>query len=187
VQIPLALRCPGPGRLVYAIPVWYRVVMGFILAIFLAGFVVGGAHPGFLTWAVLAIVLLAGLYEETWIFDADQDRVIHRAGLVIAARSSAIDLAAIERFLIVPHVEGTIPGSEEERRDNATALRGSRSDDASEKRSRHKKPFLSLVLACADGTDYPVDRVPARNAAHHRELWARMAALCGKPLVDFQP
>ena len=78
---------------------------------------------------------------------------------------------------------GTIPGTEEERLENAAALRGERTDDGRGKPSRHKKPYLGLVLECLDG-QYLVDRVPARSAAGLRLAAARMAEECGIPLLD---
>jgi hypothetical protein len=187
MSISLVLRSPAPDRLVYALPVWYRVVMGAILAVLVAGLADAGGRPGILAWALLAIVVLAALYTEQWVFDAGSGKVTHRTGLLVAARSTVIPFAAIERFLITPHVEGTIPGTEDERYENAAALRGERGDDAGTRRARHKKPFLGLVLECESGDLYLVDRVSARAAGRLRELAARMADLCGKPLIDSEP
>jgi hypothetical protein len=80
-------------------------------------------------------------------------------------------------------VEGTIPGSEDERLENAAALRGARGDDGALRRSRHKRPFLGLVLECTDGAQYLIDRVPARNVARLREAAGRMADVCDVPLA----
>ena len=183
VSIPLVLRSPDADRLVFSIPVWYRTIMFGILAILLGGLFQLDGSPGGLACALLVIVAAGALYEEKWTFDAGQGQVTYRTGLIIAARSSVIDFKTIERFRIAPHVEGTIPGTEDERAENAAALKGGRGDDAGLKRSRHKKPFLALVMEC-EGTHYLVDRVPARKAARLRELSARMADFCGKPLVN---
>ena len=182
MSIPLVLRSPGPDRLVFGIPLWYRAVMFGILAIIMAALFQTGGNPGGLACALMVIVAAGALYEEQWTFDATRDRVTYRTGLTIAARTTVIDFAAIERFRIAPHVEGTIPGTEDERAENAAALKGGRGDDARVRRSGHKKHFLALVIEC-DGASYLVDRVPARNAARMREISARMAGICGKPLV----
>jgi hypothetical protein len=178
-SIPLVLRAPAATRLVFSIPVWYRLLMGVILLLLGAGLVQDGVRPGWPTWALLAVIALGALYEERWVFDADAGRVLHRAGLLVAARTRVIDFAVLERFLIAPHVEGTIPGTEDERNENAAALRG----EAGARRARQKKPYLALVLECRDGARYLLDRVPARNAAGLRATAARLAGICGKPLI----
>jgi hypothetical protein len=184
LSIPLVLRAPVSTRLVFAIPVWYRVLMGVILLVLTAVLIQDGGRPAWPMWALLAVVALGALYQEQWTFDADQGRVVHRAGLLIAARDRVIDFAVIEQFMIAPHVEGTIPGTEDERVENAAALKGGRGDDAGTRRVRHKKHYLALILECEDGTRYLVDRVPARNVASLRGTAARMAEFCNKPLVE---
>jgi hypothetical protein len=181
LEIPLILRSPRPDRLVYAIPGWYRLAMALILAALGAG-LPGGAAPGPWGWSVLALVALAGLYQESWVFDAGCGRVLHRVGLLSLQRSTVIPFAAIERFRLLPVVTGTVPGSEAERLGNAAALAGQRADDQGGRRQRHRKPFLDLVLECADGRRYLIDHLPARRAGKLRELGDRAAALCGKPL-----
>lgn len=184
VTIPLVLRAPADDRLVFTLPVWYRVMMTTMLAVLVAALAMDDARPGVLGLVVVALVALAALYEERWTLDGASGQVVHRAGLLFAARRQVIPMAAIEQFRLAPHVEGTIPGSEDERRENAAALRGARGDDADLRRARHKRPFLGLVLECSDGAHYLVDRVPARNAARLREAAGHMADLCGKPLTD---
>jgi hypothetical protein len=184
MEIPLVLTAPRPDRLVYTLPVWYRVVMGLILAIVATALVMGDSNPGFLGWLVLIILILGALYEERWILDAADGLATHRVGLVVSARSKVIEFLSIERFCIVPLVKGTIPGSEEEKAENAAVLKGARTDDGHFKRSRHKKPFLSLEIECTDGTRYLIDHVPARGGARLRAVAMQMAELCGKPVSE---
>jgi len=184
LSIPLVLRAPDANRLVFSFPAWYRALMGAILLVLIAGLVQEGARPGWPMWALLVIITLGILYQEQWTFDADRRRVAHKVGLLIAGRTQLIDFALIERFLITPHVEGTIPGTEDERDENAAALRGGRGDDAGARRARHKKHYLGLVMACQDGTNYLVDRVPAREVAGLRATAARLAEFCDRPLVE---
>lgn len=187
LSIPLVLSAPDATRLVFSIPIWYRALMGGILLVLIASLVQEGAHPAWPAWAVLAIVALGALYQEQWIFDTGQGRVVHKVGLLIGARTRVIDFAVVERFLIAPHVEGTIPGTGDERDENAAAARGGRGDDAGARRARHKKPYLGLVMACRDGVDYLVDRVPARDSAGLRQTAVRLAEFCAKPLVEPEP
>jgi hypothetical protein len=72
--------------------------MALILALLAAGLALGGLRPGPLAWAILALVILGGLYEESWSFDAAAGRVVRRAGLCFAPRRSVLPFGAIERF-----------------------------------------------------------------------------------------
>jgi hypothetical protein len=186
LSIPLVLRAPDATRLVFSFPAWYRALMGTILLVLIAGLIQEGARPGWPMWVLLAIVGFGVLYQEQWTFDTGRRRVVHKVGLPMAGRTLVIDFALIERFLIAPHVEGTIPGTKDERDENAAALRGGRGDDAGARRARHKKPYLGLIMACQDGANYLVDRVPARNVAGLRSTAARLAEFCDKPLVEFE-
>jgi hypothetical protein len=184
MSIPLVMRAQGPERLVLAFPVWYRAVMGAILALLVAALLQEGGSPGNLGKVLLAMAIYGLLYQERWTFDAAGARVIRQVGLMGASRSTETAFAAIEAFRIMPHVQGTIPGTEDERLENAAARRGARGDDAGTGRSAHKQPFLVLVMECGDGTNITVDRVSARGAAPFRQQAARLADLCGKPLTE---
>ncbi len=184
MSIPLALRPQGPDRLVLAFPVWYRVIMGTVMALLVASLFEAGGSPGCLGTFLLAAVAFGLLYQERWTFDASAGRVTRQVGVMGASRATETGFAAIERFRISPHVQGTIPGTEDERAENAAALRGGRGDDGGLTRAGHKKPFVALVMECEGGTHILVDRVSARRAAELRHRAARLADLCGKPLVE---
>jgi len=184
VEIPLVLSSPRPDRLVYALPIWFRVLMGGILALVATALLMGEDRPGALAWTVLVILLLSFLYDDRWVFDASKNHAVHRAGLLVGSKSTVIAFSAMERFCIVPLVKGTIPGSDDERAENAAALKGQRTDDGQLRRFRHRKPFLSLEIEGTDGTRYLVDHVPARCAEKLRGAASRMAELCGKPLSE---
>jgi len=172
------------GRLVYGIPLWYRILMAAILALVVASFAASAESPGVLGWIVLALVAFAALYEERWAFDAAGGMVAHRAGLVFAARRTAIDIGSIERFRIAPFVRGTIPGSADERIENAAALAGNRNDDGTARRSFTKKHYLRLICETNDGTILLIDTVSARKVDSLRRTAARIASACGKPLAE---
>jgi len=184
VEIPLVLTSPKPDRLVYGFPVWYRIVMGTILAIVAAALLLGDTRPGALAWLVMIILLLGTFYEDKWSFDGADQSARHQAGLMFLSRSRVVPFVQIERLRIVPLVRGTIPGSEDEKAANEAALKGTRTDDPTIKRERHKKPFLSLEIECADGTRFLVDHMPARKAEKLRSLASRIAEHCGKPVVE---
>jgi hypothetical protein len=158
--------------------------MAGILALLLLGLMLGGTAPGKLGWAMLVLAALGALYEERWVFDAGASRIVQRVGLLVAARGTVIPFDAVETFRIIPVVAGTIPGSQDEATENAAALAGSPTDPSGRRRPRHKKPFLDLVVECADGTRYLIDHRPSRHAAELRDVATQVAALCDKPLEE---
>ena len=184
MEIPLTLRSPSPDRLVYAVPRWFRASMAGILAVLVAGLLLGGKPPGVMGWAMLVLAAAGALYEERWVFDATAGRIVQRVGLRLAARSLVIPFESAETFRIIPVVAGTIPGSQDEVTENAAALAGTPTVDSRGKRARHKKPFLDLVVECVDGTRYLIDHRPARHAAELREVATQVAALCDKALEE---
>lgn len=184
MEIPLSLTSPRPDRLIYGFPVWYRVVMGVIVAVVCGALFLGDTRPGVFGWVVLAILVLAGLYEDRWSFDARDGKAEHKAGLVFLGRTVSLGFDQIDRFRVVPLVRGTIPGTEDEKVANEAALKGGRADDGSLRRERHKKPYLSLEIECLDGARYLVDHMPARKAEQLRLMASRIGDLCGKPVVD---
>ncbi|MDR3670047.1 MAG: hypothetical protein P4L36_04345 [Holophaga sp.] len=184
MEISFALSSPGPDRLVYGLPRWYRPFMALILVLLALGIRLGGVRPGPLAWTILMMAVLGGLYEDSWSFDAHLGRVAHRSGLCFMPRVMVLEFAAIERFRLIPLVAGTIPGSADERAENEAVLAGGRGDDHGHRRLRHRKPFLDLVIECAEGKRYLVDHLPARRSAGLRETGARLASLCAKPLAE---
>jgi len=181
--IPLALRSTRDDRLVYGIPLWYRIAMGLILAVIAAALYSSGEEPGVAGWIVLALTLLSFLYDERWTFDKGTRLVTYRSGLLFAARRSEIGFDALTAIALKPFVRGTIPGSEDEAVENKAAMEGGRGDDSSLKRVFFKKPYLCLVLEAEDGARYFVEAVPARRLPAFKEKAARIAAFCGKSLV----
>ena len=63
MEIPLALTSPRPDRLVYGFPVWYRVVMGGIVAVVCGALFLGDTRPGAFAWVVLVISLHKGAFH----------------------------------------------------------------------------------------------------------------------------
>jgi len=113
-------------------------------------------------WLLLALSALGVLYEERWTFGPSGAE--HAVGVLFAARKLRLDREALEALSLVPHVRGTVPGSEDEARENARALAGEQDTDPyGRKKSLWKRPYLILVLTARDGSDYAVDKVPARN------------------------
>ena len=114
--------------------------MGTVMALLVASLFEAGGSPGCLGTFLLAAVAFGLLYQERWTFDASAGRVTRQVGVMGASRATETGFAAIERFRISPHVQGTIPGTEDERAENAAALRGGRGDDGGLTRAGTRSP-----------------------------------------------
>ncbi|MDP3179190.1 MAG: hypothetical protein Q8M76_14885, partial [Spirochaetaceae bacterium] len=184
MEIPLVLRLARDGRLVYAIPAWYRAVMGFIAACVLASLFIAGGMPGIVGWIVIALVCFGGLYEERWTFDRSDQSVTHRAGLVFWSRETRVRTDSIATFRLSAFIRGSIPGSDSEKADKEAALALGRGDDFQRKRSSHKKAYLSIVMETVDGSSYLLNMMNARKGSALREAARNIAEHCGAPLIE---
>lgn len=184
MELPLKLIRHKDGGLHYAIPLWYRLLMAFIVAVVAGSMLIANVAAGPVAWILMVVVILAGLYEERWIFDPESRTIRNRTGLLVAARSLEIPFDEVELFRLVPHVRGTIPGSADEREQNEAALKASRGDDSSRRRQIYKRPYVGLILDRSDGSHYLIDSMNARRSPVLRQDAARMAACCGKTLLE---
>ena len=185
MEIPLVFRARKDGSLVYGLPLLFRAAMAALLALIAWALLMDGGAPSAAGWIAMAAVAFAALYEDRWIFDRHAGEIAHRVGLVFLARRTSIDLGEVTRFRIAPFVRGSLPGSADEAAQNEAALRGARADDSSRRRAAHQKPYLHILCEMQDGTRYFIDASTARKAAAMRAKAARIAAACGKELVEY--
>jgi len=175
------LRSKPDKSFVYGMPRTYRAVMALIFAFLSAAIAAAGEAPGVVAWAILAVVALAGLYEDKWTFDPKGGELSHRIGLLPLARRRTIPAASIARFRIEPFVRGTVPGS----RDEAEAKASLREKSGlGRKLSFVKKPYLCLVCETDDSSRYFIDAAEPRRADKLRSRAAAMASSCGVPLEE---
>lgn len=162
MELPFTLTETRDGRLRYGIALWYRVLAALIFGILSWTLSAQAEAPSVVAWLLLALSAFGVLYEERWTFGTAGAE--HAVGVLFAARTLRLDRETLEALSLVPHVRGTVPGSEDEARENARALSGEQDmDPYGRKKSLWKRPYLILVLAARDGSEYAVDKVPARN------------------------
>ena len=188
MELPLVLRLRDATRLDLGIPPWYRVAMGLMAGLIVAAMFAGEGAPSLIGWAFFAFVALAFFYEESWSFDTKAGRLSHRFGLIILAKTISVPLSEITGLRLVPWTRGTLPGSSEEKADDANTLavsRGAQDGQANPKllRAMHKKPFLALVCEC-ESQSLLLNIVPARNGTKLRAMAERIARHCGKNLSE---
>ncbi len=189
MEIPLVLSVDKNGRLVYTIPIWYRIALAGILAVVGVSVFVAGGDPGIGSWIIGAVLVLGILYEERWTADPAAKRIRHASGLLVAARSLDIPFDQIESFALSALIRGSIPGGEEEKTETRAAFAALNGETDSRDmkpmdRLFRKKAFINLVIKSTDGTVYLMNATPARRAASLREAGRRYAEICGKPFIE---
>ena len=187
MEISLVLRETKAGRLVYSIPLWYRIVMVLIALVIGASVWVTGGSPGALSWVVMALSVLAAFYEERWILDKEAGRLTHRFGLLFLARSVFIPVERIEGFRLRAFVRGTNPGSPGAAAESARILAAldptGDADAMKDRRSRLKMAYITLLCDDREGGALVLNTLPARRAPELREAGIRFARATGKDLV----
>ena len=188
MEISLVLRETKDGRLVYSIPVWYRIVMVVIAAVIGASVAVTGGSPGFFAWFVMALSVLAAFYEERWVLDRAGGRLTHRFGLLFLARSVFIPVERIEAFRLRAFVRGSNPGSPGAAEESARILSAlDPTGDANamhDRKSRLKKAYITLLCDDLEGGALVLNTLPARRADELKAAGARFADVAGKGLVQ---
>ncbi len=106
MQIHLSLRRSG-GVLVYGIPLWYRLSSALI-ALALAAAAVFSGGLGIAGNIIVAVAILAALYQERWTFDAPGDACGGRIGLVFAARGPSFRASDVARLRIDLFAKGRL-------------------------------------------------------------------------------
>lgn len=87
-------------------PISIRLVLGGIAGLVLAAMIAGNAFLPF-PIVLTSICVLASVYDERWIFDADTRTVTRRRGLLAFARSESIRFADIEELYVSHFVKGS--------------------------------------------------------------------------------
>ncbi len=168
MDIPLVLRKAKDGRLIYAVPLWYRIAMLLIGAVLVGAILVANDKPSAFEWVALALTLLAALYEERWTLDPAQQSLTHRYGLAFLARKVVLPFSRIEGFRLRAFVKGTAPGGRTEASDSARILGAIDStgdvDALRQSRSTLRKAFVTLLCDDLEGGGLVFNTLPARRA-----------------------
>ena len=181
MDLPFILTEGRDGTLRYGIALWYRVLAALILGILTGALTVQGEPPSIVGWLFLALSALGVLYEERWSFR--RDGVEHASGLIFAPRRLKLPRESLDVLRLVAHIRGAIPGSEDEAAWKSRALSGeTETNHYGKKNALWKRPYLILVLVARDGTEYAIDKVPARNLERIRRTAMRIGQRIGLEL-----
>lgn len=186
LELKIRFRTQKSGAFVGTIPGATRIVFAAIGAAFVAGAAVssGAASIGDLTGAlgpagiaVVAVVLLAVLYEERWTFDPSSRSIVYRFGLLFAAAKRVFPFDSIESVGLERFVKGVRPGEtpppEEDR--GGPRLFGN---------LFKPKAFRSLVLNLADGSRLVVETEGEKKAAALEAAALKISEMAGAPLEE---
>lgn len=189
MEITLVLREKTPGRLVYAIPLWYRLVMALISAILVAAIYVSGDGKGsVVSWIIVGIAALAALYEETWVLDKATASLSHRFGLVFLARTVSLPFDRIQSFRLRAFYKGSNPGTPASAGESAAILSSLNVDsDLSDLKGRNRmrrKAYITLICDDREGGGLVINTLPLRGAAGLKTVAARFAQEAGVALLD---
>ena len=183
MELPFSLTERADGSLRYGIAVWYRILAVAIFGVLLFAIVGQEAPPSILGWILLALSALGVLYEERWTFGPE--KALYRVGLIFAARNTVLPVGELSRLKLSPYTRGTVPGSQDETREASQALSGE-SDERFPGKGifSGKKTYLLLILEAEDGTEYVIDRVPARRRTWILSASQKIAGVLGITLGD---
>lgn len=149
-----------------------RLTHGFRVAFFLiAAFILFGTFStgGLALFPAILIVfsVLALLYDERWIFDA-QDRTVTRLfGLLFLHSRRTYSLDEAEYIEYGSFVEGSAMN---------------RGSDPTPKRRTFQRQFETLTLVMANGDRVDLDKHRGRDTGRLQEIGERLAEYCRLPL-----
>ncbi len=111
MEITLSLsfkkNADGSASIRYGIPLWYRILSLVILVIIVASIIlVQGTNA--LGLIILALSLLAALYEETWSIDESTKTVRSKTGLLFLAKRSSFAFGDIARMELNDFARGRV-------------------------------------------------------------------------------
>lgn len=191
MEIILTLREDKAGRLVYGIPIWYRLVMFGITALLAASLLVSQSSsdaPGssVVSWIIVGIALLAALYEETWVLDKSAATLSHRFGILILAKTITLPLARIQSFRLRAFYKGSNPGAPGAAGESTRILTALNADtdlsDLKERQKMRRKAYITLLCDDSEGGGLVVNTQPMRRAGALKLAAARLAEAAGVAL-----
>lgn len=151
----LQLRAHPDGRLIFAIPIGYKLLLLLIGVLILVSLIVtreegSGSilvRENTIPLIICLVSLLGAAYHECWIFDKTQRRVIHQNGLVFIHSNKVYDFTDLERIEISQFIKGRTGATRQTRRSLAF------------------RPIITLSLQLRDGRSFRLENY----RSYHRQ------------------
>lgn len=189
MEIPLKLISRKDGSLYYGIPLYFRLMIGGMLALIAAAIVMEDFHTGPVGWIVVILLILGVIYKEDWLFDAP-NRLIHGlVGFYPLFKRTDLSFEEVSYIQLAAFSRGTIPGSAEEKSSNQEAFDEMKGDTPKKgvkgmEFFQRKKLYIAMLLITKNDEHYLLDMVPARKASRLSSTGRALAALIGCSFLE---
>jgi hypothetical protein len=184
----LTLRELPDGRLSLCLPLFQRILLAAIGLLILLAMILTAPEgdkrlfvPANTVPLIITILsLLGALYQERWVFDRSQDRVVHQFGVLFAGASRRHRISEMKAVELEQFSKGLSGGSQpRESVDINSPLR---------RRSPGGLFFRAgqLLTLCLQGKDGSIHRLETYTASQRPRTVAtarRIAEYCGLPLI----
>jgi hypothetical protein len=171
----LVLGTPWTGRI---------VLLG--IALFLGGGMAANAAFTLIPGLLALIALAAAFYTEKWLFDHDQQRIVHTEGVLFLKRKKSIAFGELIRV----ELRNSRPTGDEARSDYEPESSGlSATPDQDLKpdppRKYRGRGFSGLFLILVDGREVNVHTTSIRKAQQQDRLGRMISQVCRKPFSTY--
>ncbi len=194
MEIPLRLISRKDGSLFYGIPLFFRIMMGGMLALIGAAIVLEEFQSGPIGWIAVGLLLLGFVYKEDWLFDPSNKTIRGVLGFYPLLKKTTLTFEEVAYIQLAAFSKGTIPGSEEEKSSNREAFEEMRGDVSKReiKRGgldilRRKRLYIALLIITKNEEHYLLDMVPARRASRLSNAGRALSALIGCSFFENLP
>jgi hypothetical protein len=190
VEIPLLLKKDPSGRLIYSIPLWYRIVTAIMIIAIVVALISSGGSPSIVAWIILVLLVFGLLYEERWGADTKEKQLLHSGGIWPFVKTTSVDFSELKGFRLSAFARGTVQGSAQERSEEARAYAIMEGRDKPNPGIKsflgmgHIKPYIHLIADATEGRAYLIDSLPARKASRLKKAGSALAEACGVPMFE---
>jgi len=165
----LQLKQLPDGRLIFKIPLSYKILLFLIGGLILVSLIITGeegsggilVRENTIPLIICFLSFLGAAYRERWIFDRGQDQLIYQHGISALHVNKVYRISDLERIEIAQFVKGKA-GSAQPR-----------------KRSIAFRPVVTLSLQTKNGSNFRLENYRASHRTRVETTARRIAEYCG--------
>ena len=170
----LQLKQLPDGRLIFAIPLGYKILLFLIGLLILVSLIITrqeGSGSIFVQENTIPLIIcflsfLGAAYHERWIFDKEEDQVIYQHGISALHGNKVYRISDLQRIEIAQFVKG-----------KAGAVQTA-------KRSIAFRPVVTLSLQTKDGSNFRLENYRISHRTRVETTARRIAEHCGIPYIN---
>jgi len=177
----LQLKQLPDGRLIFKIPLSYKILLFLIGGLILVSLIITGeegsggilVRENTIPLIICFLSFLGAAYRERWIFDRGQDQLIYQHGISALHVNKVYRISDLERIEIAQFVKGKAGSAQPRKR--SIAFRPVVSYPVSPNKERQQLPpgELQGFPSYKSGNNGPEDRRVLRNFLHERHSGQR--------------